>query len=42
MNNKVYRLNGTVSNEYGLRILEIRPQQIVFIDHAGFRYNKFF
>ena len=42
MNNKVYRTNSVVSKEYRLRILEIKQNTIVFVDHAGIKYLKHF
>ncbi len=42
LNNKVYRPNSMVSSEFNLRVLEIHPQEIIFIDDAGTQYIKYF
>ncbi len=42
MNNKVFRVHNTVNNEFMLKIMEIKQHEIVFVDHAGVTYTKFF
>ena len=42
MENKVYRLNSIVNHEFRLRVLEIKPQQIIFVGYDGVKYTKFF
>ena len=42
LNNKVYRPNSMVSSEFNLRVLEIHPQEIIFVDVAGTQYIKYF
>ena len=31
-----------VSSEFNLRVLEIHPQEIIFVDVAGTQYIKYF
>jgi len=42
MNDRVYRLNDMVDRGSGLRLLEITPSHLIFIDEAGATYIKNF
>ena len=42
MNDRVFRLNDLIDRTTGLRLLEINPGHLVFMDEAGATYTKNF
>lgn len=42
MNDRVFRVNDVVERNYGLRLVEINPDRIIFRDEAGATYTKSF
>ncbi len=42
MDNKVFRLNSFVNRDLKLRVISINKERIIFSDHAGVQYAKFY